>query len=186
MRSVSAGAKNLMCAIILIAALFLPIMLTACNSSSLEKIVSLVDNIEGYNDVALTDSQKNINSDCTIKNLFANDNKRVFYSVAKNGYNGSLGIAVLLEHNKIKKIAPVDMDENENHGTMCFSDSYLNNFVGIDVTEKVELVGGVMPDTGVDITYLSGATRTSSALIAAVNAVIAFVNLHQDISVTFG
>ncbi|MEG1529274.1 MAG: FMN-binding protein [Clostridia bacterium] len=186
MRMRSASAKNFMFAIALIVALFLPSMLTACNSSNLEKIVSLVDNIEGYHDIALTDSQKNINSNCTIVSLFANDSRRVFYSVAKNGYKGSLGIAVLLEYNKIKKIAPVDMNENGNYGARCFSDSYLNNFVGIDVTEKVELVGGFELSAGVDVAYLSGATSTSNALISAVNAVIAFANLHQDISVTFG
>ena len=155
---------------IIIVSLF---MLCSCSNSNLENIVSKVDSdSSGYKSIDVTTKEKTAFADASIIVIYENttSGKQVFDVVSKNGRNGNVEMAILIENNMVINIAVISHQESEDHADRVFKDSYLNQYKNIDLTKKLLVSGGV-PSSDNDIVVVSGATITSNAVLDCVNAV---------------
>ncbi len=96
--------------------------------------------------------------------------KSVYFIKAVGAYRKNMDVAILTKDYKIEKIKIYDTQDDRP-----LKDSFMNQFVGIDVLASKQLIGGAKPGEGVDITLVTGATYSSNAVINAVNSLIMFV-----------
>lgn len=136
---------------------------------------SIIDPDAYYKETRLTDQEKNVYQFCRIENYYTSGEKKIFRVVAEKAYVEELNLLILIEGSTIVKIQGIEVKESEKYGMKCFSGNYLNQFIGLDLSQ-IEIVRGkdTPYDTG-EIIYVSHATITSKAIIAAVNAVATFL-----------
>lgn len=130
---------------------------------------------KNYVETRLSPAQKNIYPDCVIEKYYVNGDKKVFKVVSSRGYADKVNIIILLNGTTVEKLVGVDNRETENYGAKCFNERFLNQFRGIDLSVITTLRGKNNNIQEGEIIYVSGATITSKAVIAAVNAVSAFL-----------
>lgn len=154
-------------AIILLA--LLPLFSISCTGEN--NYTSLIDPSNTYEEISLTEEQKNIYPSCIIENYYSSSERKIFVVVANEGFKGDLKLLILLEAATILKIQGVDIQETPEYGGKCFSGNYLDQFIGIDLLAIETITGKETPYDEGDIIYVSHATFTSKAVIDGVNAV---------------
>lgn len=163
--------------IFLILLLFLlPLFLFSCSNSP--NYPAMIDSNNTYEEVALSEEQKNIYPNCTIENYFISGEKKIFRVISERGFVDEINLLVLLEGTTIQKIQGIDVKESENYGMNCFTGTYLTQFEGIDLAEIEVVRGKETPYDQGEIIYVTHATTTSKAIISAVNAIAVFVNSY--------
>ncbi|HHU42796.1 MAG: FMN-binding protein [Bacillota bacterium] len=138
-----------------------------------DNIISLVDSPEGYQKIDVIKTQY---PNGEIRNIYKNDNKYVFHIVSHKGYAGDVEIAFLIMDDEIKAMKGYKIKETKGYGTRAFEENYLNQFIGINLKGKEQLRGGSKPSQDIDIIYVTGATRTSKAVVIAFNILIEYYN----------
>ncbi|MFA7664369.1 MAG: FMN-binding protein [Clostridia bacterium] len=136
----------------------------------------MIDSNNTYEEIALSEEQKNIYPNCTIENYFISGEKKIFRVISERGFVDEINLLVLLEGTTIQKIQGIDVKESENYGMNCFTGTYLTQFEGIDLAEIEVVRGKETPYDQGEIIYVTHATTTSKAIISAVNAIAVFVN----------
>lgn len=161
-------------AIILLA--LLPLFSISCTGEN--NYTSLIDPSNTYEEISLTEEQKNIYPNCTIENYFISGEKKIFRVISERGFVDEINLLVLLEGTTIQKIQGIDVKESENYGMNCFTGTYLTQFEGIDLAEIEVVRGKETPYDQGEIIYVTHATTTSKAILSAVNAIAIFVNSY--------
>ena len=99
--------------IFLILLLFLlPLFLFSCSNSP--NYPAMIDSNNTYEEVALSEEQKNIYPNCTIENYFISGEKKIFRVISERGFVDEINLLVLLEGTTIQKIQGIDVKESEN------------------------------------------------------------------------
>ena len=93
-------------------------------------------------------------------------------------------IAFLIMDDEIKAMKGYKIKETKGYGTRAFEENYLNQFIGINLKGKEQLRGGSKPSQDIDIIYVTGATRTSKAVVIAFNILIEYY-CYQHIDVGY-
>lgn len=163
--------------------LIIILILTTCscknNKSEQEKIISKVDiNWTYYQEIATNQEDFDFEKGF-VKNIYKSENKIVFLSIGKYGYNGNVEIVLLIKDNKISDIENYQNEETGGIGSKAFNDEYLNQFLDIDISEGNLLNGGSRPNEQTDIVFVSHATFSSNAVINAVNATIIYYAINN-------
>lgn len=161
--------------IFLILLLFLlPLFLFSCSNSP--NYPAMIDSNNTYEEIALSEEQKNIYPNCTIENYFISGEKKIFRVISERGFVDEINLLVLLEGTTIQKIQGIDVKESENYGMNCFTGTYLTQFEGIDLAEIEVVRGKETPYDQGEIIYVTHATTTSKAIISAINAIASFIH----------
>jgi electron transport complex protein RnfG len=136
----------------------------------------------------------------SIKNVFkTNDNTYIFHTSGKGGYGGEIELLIAIKDNKINKILVYSASETPGVGSRVLEGKYINQFINVDITAfegfklskaaagdiKNYFDGATSSDntevTGSadrNVVAVSGATRTSNAVLNAVNcAVYAYISI---------
>jgi len=137
---------------------------------------SLIDPNNTYEEINLSEEQKNIYPNCTIENYFISGEKKIFRVISERGYVDEINLLVLLDGTTIQKIQGIDVKESENYGMNCFTETYLTQFEGIDLAEIEVVRGKETPYDQGEIIYVTHATTTSKAIISAINAIASFIH----------
>jgi Na+-translocating ferredoxin:NAD+ oxidoreductase RnfG subunit len=146
----------------------LAFVFSACGSP--EDYPSIIDPERAYEEVALSNDQKTVYEHCTVENYYVSDDYKIFRVISERGYVDEVELLILINGTTIEKIMGIKFKESAAYGAKCFNDSYLEQFIGIDLNEVPELAGKDSPTAEGEIIYLTHATVTSKAIIAAVNA----------------
>lgn len=137
-----------------------------------EKIIaSVVSDASGYEEVSLNGEYSAFNNG-SVKAVYKKDNSYIIYSIGKYGYNGDVEIVTHILNGKIINVKGINIKETEGYGTRAFADSYLNQFKDINISDFEGFKGGSKPQEGIDVIYVTHATRTSTAVLSAVNAAV--------------
>lgn len=168
--------KNITVLILLCALIF---CLTACGEEEQKDDVSYVDTVNAYTEQPLTEAQQTAYRLATLNRYYTSGEYKVFRVTAKLGFNGEVVVIILLHGTTVEKIAGVDIRESADYGAKCFRDSYLSKFYGLDLMDYESLRGKDRPNDEGEIVYVTGATVTSKAVIASVNAVALFLHTNS-------
>lgn len=140
-----------------------------------------------FNEKPLNETQRTLYKKTTIEHLLECGSKQIFYVKGiKEQDFGDVCLIVLVEDNIITKIVPDKINEPHGNGSQCFSAIYLNNFIGLDLSEIDFLEGRKRPSNDSDIIYVSGATYTSKTLIDCINAIICYNQLQKSYDINIG
>lgn len=148
----------------------------ACKDSQ-DNYAPMIDNTREYKSVTVTAEQKNIADYCRIENYYTSAKYKVLRVVSERGYGGEIELLVLLEGTTLEKIKVIKADETAGYGTKCFEDKFLEQFYGKDLLTIEPLTGRQDNYESGDILYVTSATKTSRAVISAINAVSLFIKL---------
>lgn len=140
-------------------------------------ISALGEEPEKYKETVLSTLYKPSQS-AEVKNLYYKDNKYIIYSVANFGYNGPVEVAVLISYNIILNIKGLNIKETEGYGSRAFEDSFLNQFINVNVFDIDLFVGGSKPSENTNIIYVTHATRTSTAITSAINETLNYYKTY--------
>lgn len=160
--------------VLLFLLIFSTVFLVSCSQTN--DYPALIDPDNIYEEVNLSEEQRNIYPKCTIENYFISGENKIFRVISENGFVDEINLLVLLEGTTIQKIQGIDVKESENYGMNCFTGTYLTQFEGIDLAEIEVVRGKETPYDQGEIIYVTHATTTSKAIISAVNAIAVFVN----------
>jgi Na+-translocating ferredoxin:NAD+ oxidoreductase RnfG subunit len=95
--------------------------------------------------------------------------------ISKQGYVNDIELLALLEGTTIRQIKGLNVKESKNYGAKCFNDNFLSQFYGIDLAAAAPLSGRQDNYEDGDILYVTRATKTSRAIITAINAAALFL-----------
>lgn len=146
---------------------------TSSGQNSNDIFDALGENASLYNEIELNGSYEK-SQYASVKNVYNKDNNYIIYSVGNFGYNGPVELVILFNEGVIVNLKGINIKETENYGARAFEDSYLSQFINVNVNDIDLLVGGSKPSESVDIIYVTHATRTSTAILAAVNEAIGY------------
>ncbi len=151
--------------------------LAACGSP--EDYPSMIDTERVYEEITLSEEQKAVYEHCTVENYYVSEQYKIFRVISERGYIDEVELLILINGTVIEKIAGINFKESAAYGAKCFNDSYLEQFIGIDLNEITEIAGKDTPTDEGEIIYLTHATVTSKAIIAAVNAASALMQNYD-------
>jgi Na+-translocating ferredoxin:NAD+ oxidoreductase RnfG subunit len=166
--------KKLIVVVLLVACVALVVFNVACKKEQ-DNYAPMIDNAREYVGVSISPEKKNIANYCRIENYYTSAEYKVIRVIAERGYAGEIELLVLLEGTTLKKTKVIKSDETPGHGTKCFEDKFLEQFYEKDLSTIEPLIGKEEKNESGDILYVTGATKTSRAIISAINAVILFI-----------
>lgn len=155
-------------------------MVASCNPVNADEqkkqtIINLVDNSGiKYSEVTLSDAEKIANESGKINNLYESGDFQIFYVTAYDGYNGDVEMIVLLEKGIVKALSGINIKESKDYGAKAFNDSYLSQFIGMDLSKIQTIKYGGTPSDDVDIVVVTHATMTSRAIIDTIEIICTY------------
>lgn len=166
--------KKIIYAILALILLLLVFLSVACTNPGYD-YPKMIDDTREYESVAVTDEQKNIAEYCRIEGYYVSGDYKIVRIVSERGHVDEIELLVLIEGTILKEIKGVEIKETPGYGTKCFEDKFLTQFYERDLLTMEPLTGRQDNYEQGDILYVTGATRTSRALITGVNGVAAFI-----------
>lgn len=109
------------------------------------------------------------------------DDSLIFLTNGNSGFDGSVGMLILIKNGKIENIACYENSETPGVGSNALTDTYLSRYIGLDITSDFMLKGvgdywskpkkqSGHEDDATEIEGYTSATRTSTAVVNAVSA----------------
>ncbi|MEG2084558.1 MAG: FMN-binding protein [Clostridia bacterium] len=110
-----------------------------------------------------------------------NTNNVVIKAQGLEAYSKSIQILVMIENNKIKAISVYETKETAGVGSKVLTDKYFARYIGVDISAFGVFELKTAKEGNQKVDALSGATKTSRALMNAMNAAITiYKNNLQD------
>lgn len=166
---------------IFIVALFLvfsisAILLCACkNDSKDDDVPKIIDASREYQKQTLSNEQKNIADKVIIKGYYTSGDYKIVNVISNEGYAGDVELLVLLNGTTVEKIMGINIKETADYGAKCFKDVFLSQFYNRDLKTMEPLLEKEDPYSPGDIIIVTHATKTSRAVIKAMNATALFI-----------
>lgn len=100
----------------------------------------------------------------------------ILHASGKGAYKGTVEIMVIIDNYNIKSVAKYVSNETPGLGSKAFEVEYLDKYKG-DITN---IDGFELTKNGGNIDAVSGATKTSTALVNAVNAAVKYYKINIE------
>lgn len=100
----------------------------------------------------------------------------ILHASGKGAYKGTVEIMVIIDNYNIKSVAKYVSNETPGLGSKAFEVEYLDKYKG-DITN---IDGFELTKNGGSIDAVSGATKTSTALVNAVNAAVKYYKANLE------
>lgn len=105
----------------------------------------------------------------------------VYHAVGSGAYSGTVELLVFVENDIVKEITVYSHSETNGIGTKVFEDSHLAKYKGINIKGMKSFVRSSDETVEGNVMFVSGATKTSTGVHNALNAVVyAYNNYGGD------
>ncbi len=119
--------------------------------------------------------------DGELRNVFKGGEQYIIHAAGMGGYGGAVELLINIENNTIKKIVKYSAEETPGLGTKAFENSYLTQFYNKDLAEVEAFVRVTTPPADAnEIDAVSGATKSSGAVINAVNVAVVWYRSNAE------
>ena len=109
------------------------------------------------------------------------DDSLIFLTDGNSGFDGTVGMLILVKNGKVENLLCYENTETPGVGSNALTDSYLKQYVGLDITNDFKLKGSGdywskpkkqsgHEDDATEIEGYTSATRTSTAVVNAMSA----------------
>ncbi len=119
--------------------------------------------LEGYN------QEYNIGS---IVNVFVGGNTYIIHAVGAGGYDDDFQVLIGIKDNVITSISCYSSGETPGVGSRVFSEETINSYCNKDISEIDVFSLSKNPQGSGEIQTVTGATKSSTALVNAVNVAV--------------
>lgn len=108
----------------------------------------------------------------SIVNVFVGGETYIIHAIGSGGYDEDFQILISIENNVITSIACYSSGETPGVGSRVFNEETIKSYCNKDISGMKEFVLSKDPQSSEEIQTVTGATKSSTALVNAVNVAV--------------